>query len=319
MSNNIESPTVTVIVPVYNVEKYLKRCIESILRQKVSLELILVDDGSTDHSPQICDSYKAEQRVRVFHKDNEGAGYARNFGIDNAKGAYIFFIDSDDYLIDGCLERLLQVAKQCDSDFVRCTYITGKRQNYNKMPKKTEPKRVSRTYLYNSKGAIAIWGTLYSKELFNNVRYPKASLYDDEYVTYKLIYYANNPVMINEVYYYYFISKNSIMRTQKKKIPLGYIDAFKERIFFFDERNEREYAGISHKELAIRLMLSDLHAREYSDGLEARRKIRTLFIREYQKGKKYIFGLKEKLSLFTYYRFITAGRKEKITEGKYKV
>lgn len=113
-------PLITVVIPVYNVELFLDRCLTSVVNQTYkNLEIILVDDGSTDKSPQMCDEWaKKDERIRVFHKQNEGAGLARNCGIDNANGQYIFFFDSDDFVDETVVEKCVSNAQQYNSDVV---------------------------------------------------------------------------------------------------------------------------------------------------------------------------------------------------------
>ena len=123
---------VSVIVPVYNVENYLERCIKSILGQTYeNLELILVDDGSTDTSPAICDRYQNDPRVKVLHKENEGAGETRNKGIDLASGEFLTFVDADDYLAACFLERLMEVSHKEGCDIVQCGFLFGSEMFYS--------------------------------------------------------------------------------------------------------------------------------------------------------------------------------------------
>ena len=115
------NPAISVIVPVYNTEKYLDECIQSILNQSfTNFELLLIDDGSTDRSGAICDQYAAkDERVRVFHKENGGVSSARNVGLDEAKGEWIAFVDSDDYLLSNALDLITDLENE---DFVICSY-----------------------------------------------------------------------------------------------------------------------------------------------------------------------------------------------------
>ena len=124
---------VSVIVPVYNTEKYLHRCIESILDQTYKmLELILIDDGSTDSSGIICDEVaQKDTRVKVLHKKNEGAGEARNCGINIAQGEYICFVDSDDYISSRYIEIMLHAAEKYDCGIVQCDFLFGNEENYS--------------------------------------------------------------------------------------------------------------------------------------------------------------------------------------------
>ena len=124
---------VSVVVPVYNTEKYLQRCIQSILGQTYErLELILIDDGSTDSSGTLCDAAaQKDSRVKVLHKENEGAGEARNYGINMAEGDYICFVDSDDYIAHRYIEIMLKTAERYDCGLVQCNFLFGGEQNYS--------------------------------------------------------------------------------------------------------------------------------------------------------------------------------------------
>lgn len=121
-------PKVSIIIPVYNVERYLHRCIDSVLNQTLQdIEIILIDDGSTDSSPDICDGYGSKyQNIRVFHKENGGASSARNLGIEKATGEYIGFVDSDDYISPDMYEKLYTALKDFDCEIAMCNYQTVK-------------------------------------------------------------------------------------------------------------------------------------------------------------------------------------------------
>lgn len=294
---------VSIVIPVYNTEAYVKRCLDSLVNQTYkNLEIIAVDDGSLDYSGQICDNCASkDKRIKVIHKENEGSGYARNAGIDVAKGEYLFFVDSDDYLIDNCIERLVEVAKQERADLVKCSFIQGSAEKYTKRP------RIKQISIYNNISAfrtrkigVTGCGKLYSREVIGNMRCPKVTAFEDEFFTYKFIYNAPKIVILDEAYYYYFMSPISIMRGKKKKQPLQFIQAYEERIAFFEEKKESELSGISHKELAIRLMLSFIQRSNYEESEMSEEEMLTRFRQEYRLGHQYARGAKEKLSLFAF-------------------
>ena len=291
---------ISIIVPVYNVEQYIKRCLDSISRQTYKkIEIIIIDDGSKDASADICERCAmADSRIIFIKKENEGAGYTRNIGIDVAKGDYIFFVDSDDYIMPNCIERLLKVALEENADIVKCSWIEGKEDNYNVIPKKKKYKIYSNIHaFYTREMNIAVHGKLYRNSIIGDIRYPKETTYDDEFFTYKLIYNASKIVILDEPYYYYYFNPNSIMHGKKGMMHLQYIRAYKERIDFFRGRNEYELAGISHKELAIRLMLSYTEWEKYSEYVYSKDDIVKMFNNEYDLGRKYARGIKEKYSL----------------------
>ncbi len=297
-------PLISVIIPVYNVEKYIERCLNSILQQDYkNVEIIAVDDGSTDNSGKVCDMIASEDnRVKVLHISNGGAGNARNIGIECATGDYIMFIDSDDYLLNGCISRMLSLAIKNDLDMVQCSYQQGYEDDCKKEVKQTNEIILTTNEAFRTRKInISVCAKLCKKEIVKDLRYPPKSLFDDEFFTYKMIYGAKRIGFIDEPYYYYYQSDNSIMRSKKKELPLGYIEAYRERIRFFEERNEEELVGISHKELAIRLMLSYLNGKKYRDFKDKKKEISKLFKQEYKCSRGYMGSLKEKLSLTVFY------------------
>lgn len=188
---------VTVVVPVYNVEKYLDRCLDSLVRQNYQhLEIVLVNDGSTDSSGDICDGYAAQdRRFRVMHQPNAGLSAARNVGIDTAAGNLITFIDSDDYVTVDYVSSLFVDMQETDSD-IACVGYTRVSES---TPVRTRPvndvqreRRVLSTDaaladLFNQRGVTtSAWGKLYKRNLFRDIRYPVGAHHEDLPVTYRL-------------------------------------------------------------------------------------------------------------------------------------
>lgn len=297
---------VSIIIPVYNVEPYIKRCLDSISKQTYkNLEIIAVDDGSDDLSADICDECAVKDpRITVIRKENEGAGYARNAGMNIAHGDYTFFVDSDDYILDNCIERLVEVAENERADIVKCSWIEGSKSDYSVYPKKSQFSVYSNISAFRTrKMNIAIPGKLYRKEVIGKYRYPKVTTHDDEFFTYKLIYNAPKIVILDEPYYYYFTNLNSIMRGKKKKQPLQYMEAYQERIEFFKQKKEEELVGISHKEYAIRLMLSYIMYSKYETSDLSLKELFEKYCEEYKTGIFYAKAMKEKVSLMFFRRF----------------
>lgn len=245
---------ISVIVPVYKVEEYLDRCINSILNQTFKkFELILVDDGSPDKCGLICDKYaQKDSRIKVIHKDNEGLSAARNSGIEIAKGEYIAFVDSDDYIDKRMYEELYNVAINNKSDIVICDYQkiysnnesdNCKSVNTYKVENLSKTQALSRLYDADSSAYIVAWNKLYKKSLFDKLRYPIGRLYEDEFITYKLLYYSNNITYLPLKLYYYMQREGSITSSKKEsKERLDVIVAFKERLEFIYE-NDINYLG----------------------------------------------------------------------------
>lgn len=214
----MEKALISVVVPVYKVEKYLKRCVESIVKQTYdNLEIILVDDGSPDGCPEICDQYaEKDARIHVYHKSNGGLSDARNVGIEKATGKYITFVDSDDYVSCDYVEYLYNLLRKSDADI---SIVCNKKiWSYDE---KLDDVEHQETIFSNTEAMEALfyqkfiensaWAKLYKKELFDVIRYPKGRLYEDLGTTYKLFFNASKIIWSNEQKYYYFQRESSIM------------------------------------------------------------------------------------------------------------
>ncbi|MBR2674005.1 MAG: glycosyltransferase [Mogibacterium sp.] len=206
-----EKELISVIVPIYGMEKYLDRCIESILRQTYpNLQIILVDDGSRDSCPKICDEWaKKDERVKVIHKEQEGVASARNAGLDFADGVFISFVDADDYLSFDMLETLHDMIISSDADIAECEYIKVHDDNYA-FKKESNAARIE----YNSSEALTaliadrffkqiVWNKLFRKSAIGNIRFPDVDIYEDEYFTYRVIGESEKLVRSDEVLYAY--------------------------------------------------------------------------------------------------------------------
>lgn len=216
----LNNDLISVVVPIYNVEKYLNRCIDSILSQTYSnLEIILVDDGSTDNSGIISDEYALfDSRVKVIHKKNGGLSDARNYGIKAAHGEYITFIDSDDYVRNDYVEVLYSLIQKNNSEIsvaiCKKVYENNDQKSIYNVKKRIEITDNKFTMLehmlYQKLYDTYAWAKLYKLSLFNDVKFPKGKLYEDLATIYKLILKSSKVSYINEEIYYYFIRNNSI-------------------------------------------------------------------------------------------------------------
>lgn len=238
---------ISIIVPVYNVEKYFKNCIESILNQTFKdFELILVNDGSTDSSGNICDEYaKKDNRIKVIHQGNKGQASARNRGLDIARGKYIGFVDSDDTIHPRMYEILYKSIKDSESKIVISNYKDVYNQDnleyddikdikINKINNLDTIKR-----LYDSEVWILLvvpWNKLYSREIFDGIRYPEDRVHEDEAIIHRLLYKSNKLIYIDSKLYNYLHREGSTMSNNnllKKKID--WILALSDRIKFFNQ------------------------------------------------------------------------------------
>ena len=209
---------VSVIIPIYNIANYLQQCIDSLLNQSYSeLEIILIDDGSTDRSPQICDeNEKKDSRIKVIHKQNAGAASARNIGLDVAKGNYICFIDSDDYVKENYVEKLLYSLEMNNADVSVCSYQylykDAIEHEYMDPLGVVSEKEFIRRFLTDWKCGL-LWNKMFKATLMRNVRFEEGHKIDDEFFTYKVIMNADKVVVINDELHMYRMRASSVMQS----------------------------------------------------------------------------------------------------------
>lgn len=246
----MEEELISIVVPIYNVEEYLPICIERIIEQSYkNLELILVDDGSPDQCPSICEKYKnIDSRIRVLHKKNGGLSDARNAGLKIAKGKWITFIDSDDYIGFDFIKELHRAALQNEADISICDYSSVYNNSGQEKIRSFEKKFNNIECLKNMYHPeihgmeFVAWGKLYRMRLFSDfqIEYPVGKLHEDMFITYKLIYLAAKIVFSNYVGYFYRIRKDSIMTSDFNLKRLVILDAREEACDFFLRENESE-------------------------------------------------------------------------------
>lgn len=239
---------VSVVVPIYNVENYLERCLKSIINQSYkNIEIILVDDGSSDNSGKICDNYAlSDKRVIVIHQSNIGAAGARNAGIEISNGEFICFIDSDDYISEKYIQILLETIVNEKSDIVICNYITGKNDAYS-FHNKTS---ISKKQTYTSGEALNNWhgkykdqetspcNKIYRTSLFKEglLRYPLGLFCEDVLILHKIFEKAKYVTFIDATLYYYFERKKSVSRSLNDEKIVFEINAQKERMNWFKDK-----------------------------------------------------------------------------------
>lgn len=213
---------ISIIVPIFRVEQYLRRCIESIINQTYkNLEIILVDDGSDDACPSICDEYSnKDKRIKVFHKKNGGLSDARNYGIDKSTGEYLVFIDSDDYINLTMIEKLYIELKNSNADISICPFFyVDEKDNILSSNKELSKKGIftkEDIFLFFNVDSVSwilgvAWNKLYKREIFSDIRYPKGRLHEDDFVSFQIYDVANRIAIIDEKLYYYTQRNQSIM------------------------------------------------------------------------------------------------------------
>lgn len=267
---------ISVIVPIYNVEKYLHKCVDSLLNQTFSdYEIILVDDGATDKCPIIVDEYAAKYPniITAVHKKNGGLGDARNYGLDYAKGKYLMFIDSDDYISANMLEELHTSAVKYNSDIVVCGFqsvteagnvisVIGEMLKEDKVMSLKENKDLM---MINP----AAWNKLYNMDLFKNnidIRYPSRAWYEDIRTTLKLFSVAEKITYVDKPLYNYLWREGSITNNKSCERNVEIIEAFEDIINYFKSKNEfekykseLEYLTVFHVYLtaSVRVLIID--------------------------------------------------------------
>ncbi len=222
---------ISIIVPVYNVEKQLILCIDSLINQTYkNIEIILIDDGSTDKSKNICDEYgKKDKRIKIIHKRNGGLSDARNKGIDIAKGEYILFVDSDDYVSNDIVELLYNNMIENECEISTCSFIPfyegtkpDTSANNNKEISVFNTSQALEALLYQKNCTTSAWAKLYKTSLFKDIRYPLGKIHEDLPITYILFSKSKKIVISQEKKYYYLLRKNSITGSDfnEKKIEV---------------------------------------------------------------------------------------------------
>lgn len=238
--------TISVIVPVYNVEKYLHRCIDSIIHQTYqNLEIILIDDGSPDNCGNICDEYAhKDRRIKVVHKENGGLSDARNVGIENATGMYLAFLDSDDWVHNTYIEVLYNLLTNYEADISVCNFykvsssdnLSGLSQNSHGIITYTNLEALHQLYDENYLQMIVAWGKLFNKKLFEGIIFPVGKIHEDEFLVYKVLYRASKIVYTSEQLVFYFQRPESIVGEGfKLKNRLDALEAHEERNQFYRE------------------------------------------------------------------------------------
>ncbi len=251
-------PLISVIVPVYQVEAYLDRCMASLLAQTYeNLEIILVDDGSPDGCPGLCDSYaQKDRRVRVIHQDNRGLSGARNTGIEAAGGDYLAFVDSDDYVSRDFIRTLYELLEEtgCAISQCRFAYVKG------------EPLRGTKDrdyHMYRGESLmgqlygpeeeatcfVVAWNKLYKRELFAGIRYPLGRIHEDEATTYRLFHEGKKLVFTERILYGYYTENAGSITAVFSRKRLQWLTAQEERILFFQENGYERLLPAAYRKL----------------------------------------------------------------------
>lgn len=274
MKNN---ELITIVIPIYNVEKYISRCIDSVINQTYqNIEIILIDDGSPDNCPLICDDYqKMDKRIKVIHKENGGLSDARNVGIKNATGKYITFIDSDDYIENDYIEYLYSLIRKYHTNISICAnYLIKKNKTkssgtgYKEMI--LEQKECIKRMLLNHGFSVSAWSKLYNISLFKDIEYPKGKIFEDNGTTYKLIMKCKNIAYGEKAKYCYIIRDDSITTSNFNEKKMALIELTDEMCDAIDNKyiDLSDYTTLKKIESRFSILRLMIFDKKYGKGKE---------------------------------------------------
>lgn len=281
------TPKISIIVPVYNSENYLKRCVESILNQThQNIELILVDDGSTDKSPELCDVYAHNNKVKVEHIKNCGAGGARNVGLRIATGDYISFVDSDDWIHPDMLKTMLSIALEKKINLVECDLITVNNEEDINIDSKysiTIESRIDalKRILTNQRFSVVV--KLYKRELLNGIFFREHIMSEDAYFSIEVLNKLTTQAIIPNTFYFYFSNTESVSKTP---FSIKKLDTLDSALFIQNEilkkEKDQELIEITRKFVLEVLMYNytELHYNPQLDSSLKHRKLIKQLIKE---------------------------------------
>lgn len=275
------NPTISIVVPIYNVQNYLEDCIDSILSQSFKdFELILVDDGSTDNCLKICEKYKQlDNRIIVIHKQNEGLSSARNTGIEVACGDYISFIDSDDFIHKDMYKILYESTKKCNLDIAICNYKrvdehivlhNDEIKEYNKVFKYSNIEALNELYTNNRLIFTIVCNKLYKKNIFEDIKFDYGKSDEDEFIAHKILYKGLNIGYIDKELYFYRMRNDSITGSTFNIKRLDKLEALSNRIKFFKYINQIDLYNKSVKNYIDVFFWNYIKAKKELNNIDAR-------------------------------------------------
>lgn len=316
---------ISVIVPVYNVEDYLGKCISSILNQTLkNIEVILVNDGSKDKSGYICEEYKKkDDRIVVIHKENGGLSSARNAGLEIATGELVGFVDSDDWIEPDYFEILYDGIEKLNADisvmhlsnimsYEKIEFLSNKKKGWTLLNRHDALER----FFSDDFIGYSACNKLYRKSLFEGIRYPEGVLMEDKATTYKLIHKANSIIVNSSKKYHYYLRTDGIMQSEFHKKKFDLLQVHLEQIEFVD-RNYPEFYGLIRSRYAyeaLRLLLMMIKS-NYSDKFDMERCLKIIRdnVVHVMKDKRIVFPRKAYILLFYLFpRIITMSAKSRL-------
>ena len=304
MENNF---LVTIVVPMYNVEKYIEKCLDSLINQTYkNIEILVINDGSKDNSLIIAErKAKEDNRIKIISQLNQGLSAARNTGMDNAKGQYICFVDSDDFVHPDYVKLLLECIVKNNADISVCDflYIDEKGNTWKRKDKENKIynniEALKDIFCKEQNTEVMTWNKLYKIELFkdNNIYFPVGKYHEDNFTTYKLYYYSKKVAMISDELYYYLQRNNSIMGQKFNSKRLDIFEGIEEAKAFFREKrvdlkNEIEAYEINIKIFILNEMIKNgFKGKEKKELIDAIKRNRKLYLKNKYISKKIRVGI----------------------------
>ena len=290
----IKQDKISVIIPVYKVENELKRCVDSVLNQTYkNLEILLIDDGSPDNCPKMCDEYaEIDSRIRVIHKENGGLSDARNAGLEVAQGEYIAFIDSDDWVEDDYIEILYTnaIKEKADISIIGFTMVWdgGKIRRFSRDEEYYvfDREQAIRELLIQSKFFCMVCQKLYKAYIFQNIRFPVGKLYEDVAISMPTFLKAKKVVVSGKTKYNYYQRKTSIVNSKFNEEKLYYLECCRDIIAYSDS-NSKLYDAEAHTFYLRALMtfVLQIYKADNNENKEILQKLE----KEIRKHKKYVW------------------------------
>lgn len=267
---------ISVIVPVYNVEKYLSRCVDSILNQSFSdFDLILVNDGSPDSCGAICDEYAGrDSRIRVIHQTNGGLSAARNTGIDwafsHSDSQWLAFVDSDDWIHKDYLSKLYTAAETNGVSIAMCglRWVNSFVEDISYVDVEESVLDAEDAFVHHYGKSISACCKLVKKELYRGIRFPNDKLYEDAFMSHKLLFTCKKIAVVNEALYYYYQNPVSITRSKWSNQKLDSIEAHELRLDYFGKNNYQKAYRWEQKVYIQELTLMMIHLIETGESLD---------------------------------------------------
>lgn len=300
---------VSVIVPVYNVEEFIKKCVDSILTQTYkNIEIILVDDGSTDRSGKICDAFlNIDKRIKVYHKKNGGLSDARNYGICHASGSYLVFVDSDDVVSNLYVEQLYNMCLKCGAQIAVGQCIHCKTQENIEFDSSGKIKLMSHkdaiiSMLYQRDMLVSACAKMYKSEIFEDIRFPVGMLFEDSAIMYKLFEKADI-IAVSDAKIYGYVHREDSITTQKfSKRDFDILHISKEIYSYYEDKDESLMkAAMSYLVVAgLRIYMNCPRKIQYQNDLKEAEKLIEKYGRRVYKDCQIRVKLKLALGLYFY-------------------